>query len=85
MIRFLISLLLGCADREFALFQHSTKLFVVNIGELTTHLFHQLTLLNFGNADVIQLNPPADRYQRNDFIRLVYISFFESYFIFKQL
>ena len=57
---FLISLLLGCADREFALFQHSTKLFVVNIGELTRHLFHQLTLLNFGNADVIQLNPPAD-------------------------
>jgi DNA mismatch repair protein MLH1 len=33
---------------------------VVNIGELTRHLFHQLTLLNFGNADVIQLNPPAD-------------------------
>ena len=50
----------GCADREFALLQHATKLFVVNIGELTQHLFHQLMLLNFGNANVIGLDPPVD-------------------------
>ena len=50
----------GCADREFALLQHATKLFVVNIGTMTQHLFYQLMLMEFGNASVIKLNPPAE-------------------------
>ena len=49
----------GCADREFALIQHSTKLYVVNIINLTRHLFYQLMLSEFGNAAYIKLNPPA--------------------------
>ena len=34
----------GCANREFALLQNATKLFVVNIPELTRHFFYQKML-----------------------------------------
>jgi DNA mismatch repair protein MLH1 len=49
----------GCADREFALVQHATKLYVVNIPELTRIFFYQMMLKEFGNAAMIALNPPS--------------------------
>ena len=47
----------GCASREFALIQHTTKLYVVNIHNLTKNFFYQLMLEEFGNADIIKLDP----------------------------
>ena len=47
----------GCADRDFALIQHETKLYAVNIPELTKHLFYQLMLVQFQSCDMMQLRP----------------------------
>ena len=47
----------GCASREFALVQHTTKLYVVNIHNLTKNFFYQLMLEEFGNADILNIEP----------------------------
>ena len=47
----------GCASREFALVQHTTKLYVVNTHNLTKNFFYQLMLEEFGNADIINIEP----------------------------
>ena len=49
----------GCANREFALVQHGTKLYAVNIPEVTKHFFYQLILNQFGSAAYIKLEPPT--------------------------
>ena len=49
----------GCANREFALVQHETKLYTVNIPEVTKHFFYQLMLNQFGSAAYIKLEPPT--------------------------
>jgi len=48
----------GCVDRELALFQHETKLFLVNTTRLTKLLFKQLILTKFGEIPVLRLCPP---------------------------
>ncbi|XP_040577146.1 DNA mismatch repair protein Mlh1 [Lepeophtheirus salmonis] len=48
----------GCVNREQALLQHNTKLFLVNTTRLTVELFYQLILKDFGNFGAIKLNPP---------------------------
>lgn len=50
----------GLMGREFALLQHSTRLYVANTPLLTRQLFYQLMLQEFGNCAAIRLNPPAD-------------------------
>ena len=47
----------GCASREFALIQHSTKLFLVNTPAISEELFYQISIQDFGNFGAIKLNP----------------------------
>lgn len=39
----------GCLDRELALIQHKTGLYISNTRSLTEELFYQISLFNFGN------------------------------------
>jgi DNA mismatch repair protein MLH1 len=39
----------GCLDRELALIQHKTGLYISNTRSLTEELFYQIGLFNFGN------------------------------------
>ena len=39
----------GCLDRELALIQHKTGLYIANTKSLTEELFYQISLFNFGN------------------------------------
>ena len=48
----------GCVDRELALLQRDTKLFLVNTTNLTTHLFKQIIFSQFGDLPVLRLCPP---------------------------
>ena len=50
----------GCADREFALIQHNTKLYVVNLPSLSKHFFYQIILRKFGHLPALKLNPPVN-------------------------
>ena len=43
----------GCMDRELALVQHSTRLYLANTTRLSSLLFRQIVLQDFGN-----LSPP---------------------------
>jgi DNA mismatch repair protein MLH1 len=47
----------GCVSRKLALFQHSTKLYLVNTHKFSEQLFTQILLRDFGNIGVIKLNP----------------------------
>ena len=49
----------GCVDREFALLQHETKLFIASTPMLTQHLFYQIVLDDFANFDALRLEPPV--------------------------
>ena len=48
----------GCVDRELALLQHDTKLFLVNTTRLTNLLFRQIIFSQFGDLPVLRLCPP---------------------------
>eukprot|EP00088_Acartia_fossae_P018109 TRINITY_DN20415_c0_g1_i1.p1 TRINITY_DN20415_c0_g1~~TRINITY_DN20415_c0_g1_i1.p1 ORF type:complete len:233 (-),score=35.45 TRINITY_DN20415_c0_g1_i1:252-950(-) len=48
---------LGCVSRRYALFQHSTKLYLADTTRLSEHLFRQLLLRDFGNLGVMKLEP----------------------------
>ena len=48
----------GCVDRELALLQHNTKLYLVNTTKLSRSLFRQIILTKFGKLDVLRLCPP---------------------------
>ena len=48
----------GCVDRELALLQHDTKLFLVNTTRLTSLLFRQIIFSQFGDLPVLRLCPP---------------------------
>jgi len=48
----------GCVDRELALVQYSTKLYLVNTTRITRLLFRQIILQDFGNLSVLRLTPP---------------------------
>ena len=48
----------GCVDRELALVQHNTRLYLANTSRITRHLFRQIILQDFGNLSVLRLTPP---------------------------
>jgi len=48
----------GCVDRELALVQHSTRLYLANTTRLTSLLFRQIIFQDFGNLSVLRLTPP---------------------------
>ena len=48
----------GCVDRELALIQHETHLFLVNTTNLSRVLFRQIIFTRFSSHPVIRLNNP---------------------------
>ena len=52
----------GVADVEFALMQHSTKLYLVNTTKLTQEFFYQILVMDFGNFAMLRLSEPAPIY-----------------------
>ena len=53
----------GCIDRSLALIQHTTKLYLVNIANLSKELFYQIIIFNFGSFGYMRLTCPAPLYQ----------------------
>jgi len=49
----------GSIDRQFALVQHETSLYIINTPKVTEEMFYQIAINDFGNFDVLRLNPPA--------------------------
>jgi DNA mismatch repair protein MLH1 len=49
----------GCLDRELALVQHQTGLYIMNTHILSRELFYQLALFNIGNFGYFGLAEPA--------------------------
>lgn len=49
----------GCADCNFALIQHKTKLYLIKLSILTDKLFYQESLRKFSNLPLIRLSTPA--------------------------
>ena len=49
----------GCLDRELALVQHQTGLYIMNTRILSEELFYQIALFNFGNFGYFKLDEPA--------------------------
>ena len=52
----------GVADVEFALMQHSTKLYLVNTTKLTQEFFYQILVMDFGNFAMFRFSEPAPIY-----------------------
>lgn len=50
----------GCLDRELALIQYQTGLYVLNTRILSEELFYQICLFNFGNFGYFKLEEPVD-------------------------
>jgi DNA mismatch repair protein MLH1 len=48
----------GTLDRELALIQHKTGLYISNTRSLTEELFYQISLFNFGNFGYFKLEEP---------------------------
>lgn len=48
----------GCVDRELALVQHQTGLYLVNTNLLSQDLFYQIAVFNFGNFGYLRLEEP---------------------------
>ncbi|CAG7823197.1 unnamed protein product [Allacma fusca] len=49
----------GCVDRTRALIQHETKLYMINTTKLSSELFYQKILWEFGNLGRIVVNDPV--------------------------
>ncbi|KAM0911334.1 hypothetical protein ACQ4PT_013540 [Festuca glaucescens] len=49
----------GVADEVFALIQHNTRLYLVNVVNVSKELMYQQALCRFGNFNAIQLSEPA--------------------------
>lgn len=49
----------GVADEVFALIQHNTRLYLVNVINVSKELMYQQALCRFGNFNAIQLSEPA--------------------------
>ncbi|TVU36895.1 hypothetical protein EJB05_18848, partial [Eragrostis curvula] len=49
----------GLADEVFALIQHNTRLYLVNVVNVSKELMYQQALCRFGNFNAIQLSEPA--------------------------
>ena len=53
----------GCVNKSLALVQHSTKLFLANVTNLSKELFYQIIMFKFGNFDFLRLSEPAPIYE----------------------
>lgn len=49
----------GLADEVFALIQHNTRLYLVNVVNVSKELMYQQALCRFGNFNAMQLSEPA--------------------------
>ncbi|XP_037533890.1 DNA mismatch repair protein Mlh1 [Nematolebias whitei] len=52
----------GCADPQWTLVQHHTKLYLLNCTRLSQELFYQILVYDFGNFGVLRLSEPAPLY-----------------------
>lgn len=52
----------GCLERELAVVQHQTSLFIINTQLLSQQLFYQLALFNLGNLGYFQFEQPLSIY-----------------------
>jgi DNA mismatch repair protein MLH1 len=52
----------GCLDRELALIQHQTGLYILNTNLLCQELFYQIAIFNFGNFGYLKLEKPIRIY-----------------------
>ncbi|CAH1790125.1 unnamed protein product [Owenia fusiformis] len=52
----------GCVNKEHALFQHQTKLYLVNTTKISKEFFYQLLISDFGNFGILRLSEPAPLY-----------------------
>nr|AIL94185.1 MLH1 [Brachionus koreanus] len=50
----------GCIERELALIQYQTGLYILNTRLLSEELFYQICLFNFGNFGYFNLSEPLD-------------------------
>lgn len=50
----------GCIERELALIQYQTGLYILNTRLLSEELFYQICLFNFGNFGYFRLSEPLD-------------------------
>ncbi|XP_074658885.1 DNA mismatch repair protein Mlh1-like [Tubulanus polymorphus] len=46
----------GCVNKQYALIQHQTKLYLANLTRLSKELFYQILLMQFGNFGVLRLS-----------------------------
>lgn len=53
----------GCLDRELAVVQHQTSLFILNTQALSRELFYQLVVFHFGNLGYFRLEQPVSIYE----------------------
>ncbi|XP_074614819.1 DNA mismatch repair protein Mlh1-like [Acropora palmata] len=53
----------GCVTKSLALVQHSTKLYLANVTNLSKELFYQIIMFKFGNFDFLRLSEPAPIYE----------------------
>ncbi|KAL0586800.1 DNA mismatch repair protein Mlh1 [Plecturocebus cupreus] len=49
----------GCVNTQWALAQHQTKLYLLNITKLSEELFYQILIYHFANFGVLRLSKPA--------------------------
>jgi DNA mismatch repair protein MLH1 len=49
----------GCANPQWALAQHQTKLYLLNTTKLSEELFYQILIYDFANFGVLRLSEPA--------------------------
>ncbi|XP_055358400.1 DNA mismatch repair protein Mlh1 [Betta splendens] len=52
----------GCANPQWTLIQHHTKLYLLNTTKLSQELFYQILIYDFGNFGVLRLSTPAPLY-----------------------
>lgn len=53
----------GCVDTKHALFQHQTKLYLVNTRKLCEEFFYQIMLNDFGNIELLRLSTSAPLFE----------------------
>ena len=53
----------GCLERELAVIQHQTSLYILNTQLLSQELFYQIAVFNFGNFGYFKLEQPISLYE----------------------
>uniref|UniRef100_A0A8C9R8Z3 MutL homolog 1, colon cancer, nonpolyposis type 2 (E. coli) n=1 Tax=Scleropages formosus TaxID=113540 RepID=A0A8C9R8Z3_SCLFO len=52
----------GCVTPQWALVQHQTKLYLLDVTRLSQELFYQIVIYDFGNFGLLRLSSPAPLY-----------------------